>query len=155
DIISFFEYCIYEIEPELEKENIRISTVHELSAFRFVNVDREKFRRVVLNIIENSRKYMNKDHGIIDILLRETTSSIIIEIRDNGAGIAQKDLPNIFDRFYRADSAREVMRGSGLGLAIAKQIIEGMEGKIWARSSTGEGTSILISLKKYDNGGNL
>ena len=98
---------------------------------------------------------MNKDHGIIDILLRETTSSIIIEIRDNGAGIAQKDLPNIFDRFYRADSAREVMRGSGLGLAIAKQIIEGMEGKIWARSSTGEGTSILISLKKYDNGGNL
>lgn len=155
DIVSFFEYCIYEIEPELEKENIRISIINELSAFRYVNVDREKFRRVVLNIIGNSRKYMDKTPGIIDILLRETTSCIIIEIRDNGAGISQKDLPHIFDRFYRADSAREVMSGSGLGLAIAKQIIEGMEGKIWARSNIGEGTSILISLKKFENGGNL
>jgi len=82
--------------------------------------------------------------------LREATSNVVIEIKDNGAGISESDLPYIFDRFYRADSARDTRKGSGLGLAIAKQIIEGHGGKIWAVSRMGEGTSVMISLKKYE-----
>jgi signal transduction histidine kinase len=85
----------------------------------------------------------------VDVVLRETRTSAIIEIRDNGKGIAEADLPYVFERFYRADPARKSAEGSGLGLAIAKQIVEDQEGKIWARSKTGEGTRMMISLKKF------
>jgi signal transduction histidine kinase len=81
-------------------------------------------------------------------MLRETNLSVIIEIRDNGAGIHKNDINNIFDRFYRADTARSETNGSGLGLAIAKQIVEGHKGRIWGISHGNEGTSILISLGK-------
>jgi signal transduction histidine kinase len=104
--------------------------------------------RVILNIIDNSRKYMNKKSGRISIILRETKTSIIIEIKDNGSGIGKDDINKIFNRFYRADSARSNARGSGLGLAIAKQIVEGHNGNIWANSNINEGTSIIISLAK-------
>jgi signal transduction histidine kinase len=153
DLLEFFKYCIDEIEAELEKSNIGIELHNETRTESIVMVDREKLRRVVLNIIENSRKYMCRDDGKIDIILRETNPSIITEIRDNGAGIDEKDLSNIFDRFYRADTARATMKGSGLGLAIAKQIIEGLEGKIWAISAKGESTSIIISLRRCIHGG--
>ena len=101
-----------------------------------------------MNIIDNSRKYMDKEQGEITLFLRETNSSIVIEIRDNGAGIDKNNIKKIFDRFYRADSARSDTKGSGLGLAISKQIVEGHKGSIWALSHEKEGTSIMISLAK-------
>ena len=85
-------------------------------------------------------------------MLRETNSSIIIEIRDNGSGIDKNDVNKIFDRFYRADAARSEANGSGLGLAIAKQIVEGHNGTIWAVSHENQGTSILISFGKISEG---
>ena len=95
---------------------------------------------------------MDKEQGKITILLRETNSSIIIEIRDNGSGINENDVNKIFDRFYRADAARSEANGSGLGLAIAKQIVEGHKGKIWAVSHENQGTSILMSFGKILKG---
>lgn len=111
-------------------------------------MDRERMKRVILNIIENSRKYMDKEQGKIIVNLRETKSSIIVEIRDNGAGISNDNINKIFDRFYRGDYARSGAKGSGLGLSIAKQIVEGHKGRIWAVSHGNEGTSIMISLGK-------
>lgn len=111
-------------------------------------IDRDRLKRVILNIIDNSRKYMDKNNGEIVIMLRETNSSIVIELRDNGHGIDKNDTNKIFNRFYRGDSARTGASGSGLGLAIAKQIVEGHNGRIWAVSHEDKGTSILISLAK-------
>lgn len=148
DVIEYFNYCISENADELEKVNIKIGLKDHLVQSKYVMIDRERMRRVVMNIIDNSRKYMGKDNGEININLRETNSSIIIEIRDNGIGIGKNDINRIFDRFYRADSARSGAKGSGLGLAIAKQIVEGHNGKIWGVSHGNEGTSILISLAK-------
>jgi len=99
---------------ELEKLNIKISLKSDLNGSKYVKIDRERLMRVILNIIDNSRKYMDKQQGTITILLRETNSSIIIEIRDNGSGINESDVNKIFDRFYRADSARSEANGSGL-----------------------------------------
>ncbi|MDD5704229.1 MAG: ATP-binding protein, partial [Dehalococcoidales bacterium] len=104
--------------------------------------------RVIMNILDNSRKYMDKELGQITVFLRETHTSLIIELRDNGSGIPAKDVPQIFERFYRSDIARSEIKGSGLGLAIAQQIVEGHEGQIWAISHREEGTSIMISLPK-------
>ncbi|MGH4122788.1 MAG: sensor histidine kinase [Clostridium sp.] len=152
DIIDYFNYCINESSIELEKSNIKICLKNDLKGSKYVKIDRERLMRVILNIIDNARKYMDKEQGEITILLRETNSSIIIEIRDNGCGIDEKDVNKIFDRFYRADCARSEATGSGLGLAIAKQIVEGHKGTIWAVSHENHGTSILISFGKILEG---
>ena len=151
DIIDYFNYCVHESTLELEKSNIEISLKSNLDGPKYVKIDRERMMRVILNIIDNSRKYMDKEQGEITILLRETISSIIIEIRDNGSGIDEKDVNKIFDRFYRADVSRSEANGSGLGLAIAKQIVEGHSGTIWAVSHENQGISILISFGKISN----
>lgn len=148
DVAKYFDYCILENEPELEKSSIRLKLQNDLINDTYVMIDRERLRRVVTNIIDNSKKYMNKTEGEIRIILRETKTNVVIETADNGTGISKEDLPYIFDRFYRADAARSKMKGSGLGLAIAKQIIEGHGGLIWVRSVENEGTSIMLSLKK-------
>ena len=108
-------------------------------------------KRVIQNGLDNAKRYMDKQEGQVKIILRETPASYIIEIWDNGPGIAEEHLPHIFDRFYRADSARKSDDGSGLGLAIAKQIVEDHQGHIWVRSKVGEGTSLLIALNKREH----
>jgi signal transduction histidine kinase len=153
DIVKYYEDCISEIEPELEKSNIKVSFKNELRECRNVMIDRERARRVIINIIDNAKKYMIKPDGKIAIILREIGANVVIEIKDNGAGIPKEDLPYIFDKFYRADASRSRISGSGLGLAIAKQIIEGHGGKIWVRSQENKGTSIMMSLKKVEQVG--
>lgn len=149
DIASYFTDCTQECSFELNKSNINISLKNNLNQSKYVMIDRERFMRVVINIINNSKKYMGdtKNRSIL-IDLRENNASIIIEIRDTGCGIDKNHIDKIFDRFYRTDSARTETKGSGLGLAIAKQIVEGHKGKIWAVSEEGSGTSIIISLPK-------
>lgn len=148
NIGEFLDDGLQEIEPEMERNGIKILFESELTTAQEIPLDRERMMRVILNIIDNSRKYMDKEEGVITLSLRETHSSIIIEIKDNGRGIPKKDVAQIFERFYRSDTARTEIKGSGLGLAIAKQIVEGHEGRIWAVSREGKGTSVLISLPR-------
>lgn len=148
DIQRFITDCASELSIELEKDGIEVELSNELENPVGVLLDRERLKRVILNIIDNAKKYMDNEQGEIHLILRETNKTVVLEIRDNGPGIDEKDIPYIFDRFYRADSARSEKSGSGLGLAIAKQIIVGHGGKIWARSKKGEGTSITFSLRK-------
>lgn len=150
DAAEYFKYCIFDSAVELDKTNIKINLENSLKGVRYITIDRERMRRVIMNIIDNSRKYMNREAGRITISLRGTNLSIVIEIRDNGVGIDKDDVNKIFDRFYRGDSARTGTQGIGLGLAIAKQIVEGHKGRIWAISHGDEGTSILISLAKQE-----
>ena len=101
--------------------------------------DGEQLKGVINNIISISLKYMNKPKGVINIRLRDVGDFIQIEIEDNGKGIAAKDLPNIFDRFYRTDASRNSSKGgSGIGLSIVKAIMDSMHQK--------------FGVKNYDNG---
>ena len=112
--------------------------------------DPEQLRRVIHNIIGNSIKYLDKQQGFINIRIKDDGDFIQVEIEDNGKGIAAKDLPNIFDRFYRTDSSRNSSKGgSGIGLSIVRKIIEDHGGKIWATSKEGIGTEIHFVLRKY------
>lgn len=148
DVEKFLEDGLLESEHEMEQSAIKLSFTSELKERRGILLDRERMRRVIMNILDNSRKYMDKELGLITVFLRETHTSLIIELRDNGSGVPEKDIPQIFERFYRSDTARSEIMGSGLGLAIAKQIVEGHEGRIWAISHRDEGTSIMISLPR-------
>ncbi|WP_261303386.1 sensor histidine kinase [Paenibacillus andongensis] len=147
DLASYFEDCVADHKYECEKANLALALINELKEPVKVLIDRERLKRVVQNILDNAMTYAEKANGKIDIILRETRTSAIIEIKDNGKGIPENKLPYIFERFYQVDPSRK--SGSGLGLAIAKQIIEGHDGKIWAKSAVGEGTGIMISLKKF------
>ena len=112
--------------------------------------DTEQLKRVVNNIVGNSVKYLDKRRGLLIIRLKDVGDFVQVEIEDNGKGIAQKDLPSIFDRFYRADSSRNSAQGgSGIGLSIVKKIVEDHGGKIWATSKEGIGTVMHFVLRKY------
>lgn len=148
NIVNYIESCIEDSSEEFIRENKRITFENELSTSYFVIIDVEKFKRVVQNILDNAKRSVETQTGQLKIILRETNTSVIIEFKDNGKGISAIDLPHVFDKFYRADTAREVKGSSGLGLAISKQIIEGLNGRIWAVSENNQGASIIISLKK-------
>lgn len=148
DIAKYMESCIEDSSAEFERENKKIVFDNTLADKPFVMIDSAKFKRVVQNIMDNARKNIEKRSGQLTVTLRETNSAVIIAFSDNGKGISRKDLPYVFERFYRADTARTVEGSSGLGLAIARQIVEGLGGRIWAVCEAGEGASIIISLKK-------
>ena len=151
---EFFSDCIEEDEPELERKGIRMSLENYLSEDDEVYADREQLKRITMNIIGNAVKYLSKESGTITISLYDEFSYIRTEIRDTGAGIPKKDLPHIFERFYRGDTSRNTGKGgSGLGLAIAKQIVEDHGGTIGARSEEGEGTTISFTLLKVRRDG--
>ncbi|MDF2724428.1 MAG: histidine kinase [Paenibacillus sp.] len=119
-----------------------------------VLADRDKLRRAMMNIIENSLKYMDKERKEIRIELFDDQSEVTVHIRDNGPGIESAALLHIFDRFYRAEQSRNTSTGgSGLGLAIVKQIMEGQGGRVWAESEAGQGTSLYFTLPKPIVGG--
>ncbi len=105
---------------------------------------KEKLGRALLNIIDNAVKY-TPIKGKIGIVLNKNKYQAIIEIKDNGIGISQKDISHIFDRFYRG-SAGEKTLGSGLGLAIAKAIINSHKGEIEVKSEMGKETVFTITL---------
>lgn len=113
----------------------------------FVKLDPEKFARVIRNITQNAKKYIEPGIGETVITLRRVRKNAVIEIRDNGEGMEPEEVTRIFDRFYRVSSARTFDGSTGLGLAISKRIVEDIGGKIWATSKKGEGTSFMISLK--------
>ncbi|HEN2600168.1 TPA: GHKL domain-containing protein, partial [Streptococcus agalactiae] len=105
--------------------------------------------QVIDNILNNAVKY-SPDGGKITVNLRTTKTQMILSISDQGLGIPKKDLPLIFDRFYRVDKARSRQQGgTGLGLSIAKEIVKQHKGFIWAKSEYGKGSTFTIVLP-YD-----
>lgn len=153
DIVSYLNDFVEEYKLELMPKNISITLEVSDAGPVMVLADREKLRRVIANIVSNAVKYMDKDPGMIKVAMSIQTTEVTVEIRDNGQGIASQALPHVFDRFYRADPARNSSTGgSGLGLAIAKLIIEEQGGRIWTRSQEGVGTSIFFTLVRVAAG---
>ena len=139
-----------EVGLDLEQRNVELNYSNLVKPDTIVIADPEQMKKVINNIISNSIKYIDKVHGVIDIRILDETDSIRIEIEDNGKGIAQKDLPKIFERFYRTDASRNSAQGgSGIGLSIVRKIIEDHGGYIWATGREGEGTCIHFVLRKY------
>jgi two-component system phosphate regulon sensor histidine kinase PhoR len=113
-----------------------------------VKADKKRMTEVLNNLIVNSIKYGRKN-GKTTITFIDIGEQILIEVTDNGIGIAEKDLSRIFERFYRTDKSRSRdLGGTGLGLSIAKHIMEAHNQTIQVRSKIGEGSTFTLSLNK-------
>ncbi len=109
-------------------------------------IDEFRIGQVLENLINNAEKYTDT---YIKLYTTMDESYYNIFVEDDGIGIAEEDLPFIFDYFYQCDKARETKRtGTGLGLAICKQLVEAHKGRIYVRSAPGEGTIFKIILKR-------
>ena len=116
-----------------------------------VFADKEKIRQVILNLVENATKYGKQDGYIVASIYKADEKHVLIEISDDGVGIAEEHLHRIFERFYRTDRGRSRdVGGTGLGLAICKHIIEAHGQSIHVRSKVDVGTTIgfLLDARK-------
>ena len=150
NVEDYFSDCAEELGLEMETRGIELVYANYVEKGVQVIADGEQIRRVIHNIVSNAIKYMEKPRGIIQLRVKDVGDFIQVEIEDNGKGIAAKDLPYIFDRFYRTDVSRNSSKGgSGIGLSIVKKIMEDHGGKVWATSRLGIGTIMYFVLRKY------
>lgn len=147
---NFFDDAANEYRDELQAKNVEFSYLNSVNPDVEIIVDAEQIERVLNNIISNSLKYMDKAEKKIAMQVTEDNGEVRIAVSDNGKGIEAKNLPNIFNRFYRTDSSRNSSKGgSGIGLSIVKKIIEDHGGRVWASSQEGEGTTMYFELREY------
>ena len=150
NVVGYFEDCAEDLGRELEDEGFGFSYQNYVDDSVQMIADAEQLKRVINNIVGNSKKYSDKTETTIRMTVKDVGDFVQIEIEDNGRGIAAKDLPYIFDRFYRTDASRNSSKGgSGIGLSIVKKIMEDHGGKIWVTSKEGIGTVMYLVLRKY------
>jgi signal transduction histidine kinase len=129
----------FRTQAEVAGVQVRVTAIPDLPT---VQVDPERIRQVLNNLIANALRYTPTGGQVEVTCARQDATRVVVTVRDNGAGISPEDLPRIFERFYKsADS-----RGAGLGLAIAKRLVEAHGGEISAESAPGTGTSIRLHL---------
>ena len=128
---------------------VKLTYINQSNRPAMVKMDSIQIRRVIQNLMQNSFNYNDADNKKVDIILENREDAVCIAVKDNGIGMVEEELKQVFNIFYRSDASRNTKTGgSGLGLAIVKQIIDGHDGKIKAASSKGVGTQISIILSK-------
>lgn len=138
-------HIIYNYESRALKKNITIN--YELDDM-FVNIDKNQFSQVIVNLISNAIKYTNRN-GYITIKNYKDRNSVNISIKDNGIGIPEGDIDYIFERFYRVDKSRNKDTGGiGVGLTIANSIINSHNGEIIVISKPDEGSEFIVKLPR-------
>lgn len=140
---------VRQVRRRLEIEGMVVKI--EIGAIEPVRVrgDEESMRRIMVILLDNAIKYTRPEEGRgqgkITVALQRVGSEAVLYVSDTGIGIEEKDLPHIFERFYRADLARS-REGTGLGLAIAQTLVEQLNGRIAACSSPGQGSTFRVFL---------
>ena len=142
---ELIQNIIYNYESKaLEKQITIESNLKDI----FINVDKNQFSQVLINILSNAIKYTNIG-GRVELSMYEDIDNVNISIKDTGCGIPKEDIKNIFERFYRVDRSRNKKTGGiGVGLTIAQSIINAHNGKIIVKSELNKGTEFIIKLSK-------
>lgn len=149
DVIALCRDVIEQLEITSGKRNLRITFDEDYKKPIKVYADKFRIRQVFVNLITNSIKY-GKENGKTTIRFKVIEDKVVVEVADNGIGIAPEHLPRLFERFYRIDKGRSREQGgTGLGLSIVKHIIEAHEQHITVASKPGEGTTFTFTLKKF------
>ncbi len=156
-VIDLVKQCYAELKPLAEKKNLKFELIFELDDNTIINADRAEIKRVITNLCGNALNYTNKD-GEIKVLVKAQNGDLIFSVCDNGNGIPQADIPNLFKRFSQG-TAKKRSTGTGLGLYLSRQIIEAHNGKIWVDSKVDKGsefsfllTDVVIKEGQVSNG---
>jgi len=147
DLVKLTKDIINSFEERSGEKTVKVSMDKKYEPI-YVKADRAKISQVLTNLIANSINY-SKENGTTTIRFYPINQSLFTEVSDDGIGIADKDMPRLFERFYRVEQSRNRNEGgSGLGLAICKHIIESHNESITVKSKLGEGSTFSFSLKK-------
>ena len=134
------------VRGSADKRRISFSS-GELAPNLFVRGDRNYLEQVLINLLDNAIKYGREDGTITISAIKKDEKEIQISVQDDGVGIPKEDLSRIFERFYRVDKGRsQEMGGTGLGLSIVKHIVQAHEGRVWAESQVGKGSTFHFIL---------
>ncbi|MFD1630385.1 sensor histidine kinase [Pseudopedobacter beijingensis] len=151
DLTILVKEVMESMERKAQNSNISLVFKDKYDVPTFVKADRDKIRQVLVNLIDNSLKY-GKEKGTTFITIFEMHEQVLIEVTDNGIGIEEKNLPRLFERFFRTDFSRSrEIGGTGLGLAIVKHIVEAHDQTINVRSTAGLGSTFGFTLQKVKN----
>jgi len=145
---SLFDEVIGLYGPKCMEKNIKILIAKPNPPLSLISIDKDKLKVALQNLIDNGVKY-NVQNGEVRINIQKLTNQpyIQIDVQDTGMGIPEKDLPNMFAKFFRAENVvRQETRGTGLGLHIVKNIIENHGGKIWVESIEKRGTTFHFTI---------
>jgi len=133
-------------EAEAADRGIVLSTEIE-SGLPYVQADPQRIEQVIGNLVGNALRYMPESGGHVTLVVKREAQGVMVSVRDSGPGIAEGDLPHLFDRFWRGEKSRaRALGGAGLGLAIAKQLVEMHQGTIGVESTLGQGTRFWFLL---------
>jgi two-component system phosphate regulon sensor histidine kinase PhoR len=143
DLNQLVDEVIAQLSPQVQRQKLSISRDFAAN-LPLVPADKDRVRQVIANLVHNAIKFTPVE-GRITITSRALEGSVAVDIADTGIGIAEEELPRVFERFYKGDKAR-AGEGTGMGLAIAKHIVEAHGGSIWARSEEGKGSTFSFSL---------
>ena len=149
DLLALSHEAVESLELKSKKRECEIHFSQNYDKPIYVVADRARIQQVIINLIDNAIKYGRKKEGRIKIGYFDMDEHILMEITDNGPGIAQQELPRIFERFYRTDKGRSREQGgTGLGLAIVKHILEAHNQSVTVRSTIEVGTTFGFTLLK-------
>lgn len=152
EIGKIIDAVLIKLKPKIEQKKIRVNTKLEKNV---IYAEKSSINELITILIDNAIKF-NKNDGSIDISVNKNDGKLILSITDTGIGISKKDVPYVFDRFYKADIARTKKRGDtidhdgfGLGLSIAKEIVNNHKGSISVESKEDIGTTIMVKLPLF------
>lgn len=146
DLKEQLEEIVLSFRSQLKKKNIEIKT--DICGSISVAADKRKIEQVLTNLLDNAIKF-NKEKGSMHIYMQELNGKIKVCVEDSGIGIPEKDIPRIFERFYRVDKARSrELGGTGLGLSIVKHIVELHGGNVGVESTEGIGSKFYFIIPK-------
>jgi two-component system phosphate regulon sensor histidine kinase PhoR len=148
DVVQLAKETVDMLEPQARERNVELKLRNTNEKPIIVEADRKRIQQVFVNLLVNSIAY-GKEGGETRVRFYDMDDNVLIEIADDGLGIAIEHLPRLFERFYRVDKSRSRNEGgSGLGLAICKHIIDSHDQSISVRSTEGVGSTFSFTLKK-------
>jgi signal transduction histidine kinase/DNA-binding response OmpR family regulator len=147
-IIMYLKYLVESIETFAESKNIQLQFLTKMETLN-IDYDEEKIRQILYNLISNAIKFSDRNSKvkvIVESVLSNNLPHVLIQVKDEGKGISQKDIALIFDRFFHGEQPDNFHQGSGIGLALTKELIILMNGEIVIESKEGIGTLVKLFL---------